>query len=649
MAKDQLISAKKAVHKLQLALLEGINNENQLFAAGSLISRSDYEDVVTERSISNICGYPLCNNPLPSERPRKGRYRISLKEHKVYDLQETYMYCSSDCVVNSRAFVGSLQDERCTVLNSAKIDEVLNLFGELGLAEEGVEKKGDLGLSELKIEEKLDAKVGEVSLDDWIGPSNAIEGYVPQRDRISSLASLKHQEEGSKPKNARPKKGKGKVVNEMDFTSTIIMGDQFSIPKTSFAHKQSFVTKSKGDQFNILEVSSAPVQNGSETILEESKGEVSNSVVEGRFKIPEMSSGASENGSDRSVKESNEEVCVGKTTQLTETALKSSLKSSDAKKLTRNVTWADEENDTASHGNLCDVQEMGDTRGSAESSCSSNVVDDESSLRFASAVACAIALKQAAECAACGESDVIDAVSEAGIVILPQQHHADGGDSQKYENVLELEPVPLKWPLKPGISDSELFDSEDSWYDTPPEGFSLTLSPFATMWMALFGWITSSSLAYIYGREESSQEEFLLVNGREYPCKIVLSDGRSSEIKQTLAGCLARALPGVVKDLRLPTPISTLEQGMGRLLDTMSFTDALPSFRMKQWHVIVLLFVDALSVCRIPGLTPHMTSTRMLLHKVLDGAQISGEEYEVMKDLLIPLGRLPQFSAQSGG
>lgn len=88
------------------------------------------------------------------------------------------------------------------------------------------------------------------------------------------------------------------------------------------------------------------------------------------------------------------------------------------------------------------------------------------------------------------------------------------------------------------------------------------LSPFATMWMALFGWISASSLAYIYGQDDSFHEEYLSVNGREYPRKIVLTDGRSSEIKQTLADCLSRALPGLVADLRLPTPISTLEHRM---------------------------------------------------------------------------------------
>lgn len=52
------------------------------------------------------------------------------------------------------------------------------------------------------------------------------------------------------------------------------------------------------------------------------------------------------------------------------------------------------------------------------------------------------------------------------------------------------------------------------------------------------------------------------------------------------------------------------------MLNTMSFIDAIPAFRMKQWQVIVLLFLEGLSVCRIPALTPHMTNRRMLFHKV---------------------------------
>lgn len=179
-------------------------------------------------------------------------------------------------------------------------------------------------------------------------------------------------------------------------------------------------------------------------------------------------------------------------------------------------------------------------------------------------------------------------MSEAGVIILPCLHNSNQGNPMEDVDMLEQESAPVKWP---GIPQSELFEPEDSWYDDPPEGFSLTvslieslvkfksvikpfkiytciplmsfqLSPFATMWMALFAWVTSSSLAYIYGRDESSHEDYLLVNGREYPRKTVWGDGRTSEIKKTVEGCLARAFPGLVADLRLPIPISTLEQGV---------------------------------------------------------------------------------------
>lgn len=192
MGKDQPLSVKDAVLKLQLSLLEGIQNEDQLFAAGSLMSRSDYEDVVTERSITNVCGYPLCCNRLPSNRPQKGRYRISLKEHKVYDLHETHMYCSSSCVVNSKAFAGSLQDKRCSVLDTQKLNEVLRLFGNISLEpERKLGKHEELGLSGLTIQEKTETSTGEVSLEQWIGPSNAIEGYVPKQRDSDSMSSFR--------------------------------------------------------------------------------------------------------------------------------------------------------------------------------------------------------------------------------------------------------------------------------------------------------------------------------------------------------------------------------------------------------------------------------------------------------------------------
>ncbi|XP_038691406.1 putative RNA polymerase II subunit B1 CTD phosphatase RPAP2 homolog [Tripterygium wilfordii] len=641
MTKDQSLFVKDTVHRLQLSLLEGIQTEDQLFAAGSLISRADYEDVVSEQSIVGRCGYPLCANTLPSDRPRKGRYRISLKEHKVYDLEETYMYCSSSCVVNSRAFAGSLQSERCSVLDSAKLDQLLRLFGNLGLEseEEGLGKNGDLGLSGLKIQEKTDIKDGKMSLEEWIGPSNAIEGYVPHRYRGFEASTSKNFREGfnAKAKDKKPSWKEDFIINETDFMSAIITSDEYSISKTSAGTMESGLStkleEPKGTQTR------KDVKKDSDN---SSRSKIVQKNLRSSLDVPSTSNSRPSGSNIRNAdgeKESNDL----KLAKVNETLVKPSLKSSTAKKNGRTVTWADGK---AGSRNLCEIKEIEDTTAATARSDIADMKDDEYALRFVSAEACAMALTKAAEAVASGYPDVSEAVSGAGIAILPYPHEVEKDESMEEADICQPTSDSLKCPSNQGDPHSDLFESEDSFYDSLPEGFSLTLSPFATMWNALFGWMTSSSLAYIYGRDECFHEEFLSVNGREYPQKIVLGDGRSTEIKLALDGCLNRVLPVIIANLRLPK--HDLEKAMGHLLNTMSFTESLPAFRMKQWQVITLLFIEALSVYRIPELTSYMANRRIVLQKVLEDAQMGMEEYEIMKDLMIPLGRVPDFSMYRG-
>ncbi|XP_068645832.1 putative RNA polymerase II subunit B1 CTD phosphatase RPAP2 homolog [Aristolochia californica] len=704
MEKDPVRSVKEAVYKIQLSLLDGIHHEKQLFTAGKLLSRADYEDVVTERAIGNICGYPLCQNLLPSDQLHKGRYRIALKEHKVYDLHETRKFCSTECVINSRAFSANLKSEQHSVYDFTNVEEVLRLFGNFRLSnkENIVGKKEESGLPEITIVENKGAKDGEISLEEWIGPANAIEGYVPLRERCISPS----REKGTKLETGL------KMENEtfgdyLNFTSEIIMDNQQTIPKKPLIHKKNIETggsavtvghqnsisrkssssKKKNSESKVkkpakdvyvrekaelttasLDVSSAveakTLDGSIEKVVEENERQHDSStdaVAEERTNMWQVEYSMKLSGTKTSI-EATETLAHSDNDQLVLTSnylgsnklkdpsaseangnhLKSSLKSSRGT-LNRNVTWADEKKpgDT-SDGKLCKFQEI-ESHCERKKSLEASVGEDESiSFRLASAEACAQALTQAAEAVASGEFDSGDAVSGAGICISPL-------DSEGHEDVSEPFQGGAKWPTKPVLLDTDAFGCDDSWHDSPPEGFRLTLSPFSTMWMTLFGWISSSSLTYIYGRDGSAEDAFSCVNGREYPHRTVLSDGRSLEIKQTLAVCIAQALPELTTVLRISTPISTLEKAMVALLDTMSFLDALPPFKRKQWHVIVLLFLEALSVNRIPSLTQQMANMRVVKHKVLNGAQVSSEEYEIMKDLLIPLGRAPEFSVQSGG
>lgn len=68
-------------------------------------------------------------------------------------------------------------------------------------------------------------------------------------------------------------------------------------------------------------------------------------------------------------------------------------------------------------------------------------------------------------------------MSEAGIIILPDLKNVDEVESLEDSDVSEPEEAPLKWPRKSGTH-SDLFDSEDSWFDATPEGFNLTVNPW---------------------------------------------------------------------------------------------------------------------------------------------------------------------------
>ena len=52
----------------------------------SLLGKAQYDDVVEERNIVGLCGYPLCQEklgPLPSQR-----YQINYQRKQVLDITE---------------------------------------------------------------------------------------------------------------------------------------------------------------------------------------------------------------------------------------------------------------------------------------------------------------------------------------------------------------------------------------------------------------------------------------------------------------------------------------------------------------------------------------------------------------------------------
>ncbi|KAM4872327.1 putative RNA polymerase II subunit B1 CTD phosphatase RPAP2 isoform 2-T2 [Thomomys bottae] len=99
--KKKIEFERKALRIVEQLLEENITEEF-LKECGKLITPAHYRDVVDERSIIKLCGYPLCQKKLGTVPKQK--YKISTKTNKVYDITERKSFCSNFCYKASKTF-----------------------------------------------------------------------------------------------------------------------------------------------------------------------------------------------------------------------------------------------------------------------------------------------------------------------------------------------------------------------------------------------------------------------------------------------------------------------------------------------------------------------------------------------------------------
>lgn len=211
---------------------------------------------------------------------------------------------------------------------------------------------------------------------------------------------------GSKTKSDKPNRGNKMIFNEMDFMSTIITQDEYSISKIPSLKTVSTTE----DKALTRELSSKGMDQftSSEAKLEELNEKCLIPMID-KLIISETSLDPFQNDTPKNGTETEKGFNAEKAAQSNAAIQKPSLKSSGAKKVTRSVTWADDKCNSEGNGNLCEFSELEEKKEASEVFGFTNMEEDGSSFRFASAEACAIALSQAAEAVASGESDAPDA------------------------------------------------------------------------------------------------------------------------------------------------------------------------------------------------------------------------------------------------
>ncbi|KAI8096607.1 Rtr1/RPAP2 family-domain-containing protein [Halteromyces radiatus] len=91
----------------QLFTQERVSVED-LQKAAFWLQPQTYDEIVEERCVQSICGYPLCSRP---PQQQQSRYRISLSQRKVFDQSELASYCSLPCLQKSKYYNMQLSED----------------------------------------------------------------------------------------------------------------------------------------------------------------------------------------------------------------------------------------------------------------------------------------------------------------------------------------------------------------------------------------------------------------------------------------------------------------------------------------------------------------------------------------------------------
>ncbi|KAK7100331.1 putative RNA polymerase II subunit B1 CTD phosphatase RPAP2 isoform X2 [Littorina saxatilis] len=97
--RERVACEAKAFDVINRLIESGITAE-YLLEACRFIDHSHYGDIVEERTIGHLCGYPVCSNKLA--KVAKKKYHISTRTNTVYDITERKKFCSNECYRSSQ-------------------------------------------------------------------------------------------------------------------------------------------------------------------------------------------------------------------------------------------------------------------------------------------------------------------------------------------------------------------------------------------------------------------------------------------------------------------------------------------------------------------------------------------------------------------
>ena len=119
MIKQNKVSEERLYQKKCLEIVESFLTDQQiscdlLVDKCSYICRNVYNDIVTERALIDLCGYPICPNKLSQSAAKfkdKQKYKIDVTNKKIFEVEDRKQFCSNLCFKSSNYLKEQISEE----------------------------------------------------------------------------------------------------------------------------------------------------------------------------------------------------------------------------------------------------------------------------------------------------------------------------------------------------------------------------------------------------------------------------------------------------------------------------------------------------------------------------------------------------------
>lgn len=117
---DLVQQASKRLQDIVLSMLDDAVKPQRFIKQVHYLNPDGYEDIIEERSITSLCGYPMCGNKFTDEY---GIRTYIIRSNRVYDVTQRRKFCSDLCFALSK-YVGNQIDSSPLYLRDEEETEI---------------------------------------------------------------------------------------------------------------------------------------------------------------------------------------------------------------------------------------------------------------------------------------------------------------------------------------------------------------------------------------------------------------------------------------------------------------------------------------------------------------------------------------------